>query len=119
MAKRQDTQKGGAGVWVLAVLADGPQHGYALAREIEQRSGAALKPGEGTLYPALRALEGDCFIAGEWQIQPAGPARKVYALTESGRAELEKQTQAWHEYARAVGGILGGKLGGKVHEQTA
>ena len=109
MAKRSDTQKGGTGVWVLAVLADGPQHGYALAREIEQRSGNALKPGEGTLYPALRALEGDGHVSGEWQIQPVGPARKVYSLTASGRAELAKQTQAWHDYARAVGGILGGQ----------
>jgi PadR family transcriptional regulator PadR len=109
MAKRQETQKGGTTVWVLAVLADGPQHGYALAREIEQRSGSALKPGEGTLYPALRALEGDGHIAGAWEIQPSGPARKVYSLTEQGRAELAKQAQAWHDYARAVSGILGGQ----------
>ncbi len=109
MAKRQDTQKGGTAVWVLAVLADGTRHGYAIAREIEQRSGSALKPGEGTLYPALRALEQDGHITGEWEIQPSGPARKVYSLTEQGRAELAKQARAWHEYARAVGGILGGQ----------
>jgi len=99
MAKRQDTQKGGTGVWVLAVLAGGPQHGYALA----------LKPGEGTLYPALRALEGEGYITGAWEIQPSGPARKVYSLTEQGRGELAKQAQAWHDYARAVSGILGGQ----------
>ena len=109
MAKRQETQKGGTTVWVLAVLADGPRHGYALAREIEQRSGSALKPGEGTLYPALRALEGEGHISGAWEIQPSGPARKVYSLTEQGRAELTKQAQAWHNYARAVSGILGGQ----------
>ena len=109
MARRQDTQKGGTTVWILAVLADGPQHGYAIARAIETRSGSALKPGEGTLYPALRGLEGDGQIVGEWELQPVGPARKVYTLTDKGRAELAKQTQAWHEYARAVGGILGGQ----------
>jgi PadR family transcriptional regulator PadR len=109
MAKKQDQQKGGTPIWVLAVLADGPQHGYALAREIEQRSGSALKPGEGTLYPALRGLEQDGHIAGAWEIQPSGPARKVYSLTEGGRAELAKQARAWQEYARAVNGILGGQ----------
>lgn len=109
MAKKQDSQKGGTAVWVLAVLADGPQHGYAIAREIEQRSGSALRPGEGTLYPALRALEGDGHIAGEWEIQPSGPARKVYSVTDQGRAELAKQTRAWQEYARAVNGIMGGQ----------
>ena len=114
MAKRQDTQKGGTGVWVLAVLAGGPQHGYALAREIEQRSGSALKPGEGTLYPALRALEGEGYITGAWEIQPSGPARKVYSLTDQGRGELAKQVQAWHDYARAVSGILGGQPDGQT-----
>jgi DNA-binding PadR family transcriptional regulator len=109
MARKHDAQKGGTSVWVLAVLADGPQHGYAIAREIEQRSGSALKPGEGTLYPALRGLEGDGFVQGVWEIQPSGPARKVYSLTEQGRAELTKQAQAWRDYARAVGGILGGQ----------
>ena len=116
MAKRQDTQKGGTTVWVLAVLADGPQHGYALAREIEQRSGSALKPGEGTLYPALRALEGDGHITR----RVGNPAERprpegLFADRAGPRRELAKQAQAWRDYARAVGGILGGQ----PDEQTA
>jgi len=57
----------------------------------------------------LRALEQDGYITGAWEIQPSGPARKVYSLTEQGRVELVKQARAWQEYARAVNGILGGQ----------
>src|ERR1043166_3679889 len=50
--------KGNTPTLVLAVLKDQPLHGYGIAREIERRSDNALKFKEGTLYPALHALEG-------------------------------------------------------------
>src|SRR5919198_721815 len=78
---RMDTErellKGNTPTLVLAVLRDGPRHGYAIAREIERRSRDALKCKEGTLYPALHALEQQGLIAGEWREEKGGRQRKV------------------------------------------
>ncbi len=93
---------------ILGVLSDAPRHGYAIAREIERRSEAALRPGEGALYPALRGLEGDGFIEGRWEPAAGGPARKIYALTPGGTRELQKRTHSWHQYVQAVDRVMGG-----------
>ena len=54
---KRDLFKGDLPILILAVLGDAPCHGYAIAREIERRSGGELGAREGALYPALRALE--------------------------------------------------------------
>jgi PadR family transcriptional regulator PadR len=100
---------------ILAVLATGPLHGYAIAREVERRSADALSMGEGILYPSLRNLEEDGLIVGSWQPQPSGPARKIYALTEDGRQEMLKRVQAWEKQTAAIRSVLGRTL----HEQSA
>lgn len=92
----------------MAVLEQGPCHGYAIAREIERQSGQLFNLREGKLYPMLRVLEQDGFIEGHWDTQVNGPARKVYALTPAGRGELAKSRQAWKSYADGVWNILGG-----------
>jgi PadR family transcriptional regulator PadR len=100
--------RGNTPTLILAVLAHGPSHGYAIAREIERRSREALRLGEGSLYPALRALEADGLVTSEWQPQGSGPARRVYALTEAGRADLARRTCSWRDFARALDDVLGG-----------
>lgn len=91
---------------VLAVLAQGSCHGYAIAREVERRSNDILRLKEGSLYPALRGLEQDGFIEGSWEVQPSGPARKVYRITASGHAELSKRKQEWRAYETAFNELL-------------
>jgi PadR family transcriptional regulator PadR len=100
--------KGNTPTLVLAVLRDGPLHGYGIAREIERRSENALQCKEGTLYPALHALERDGLIAGEWRQEPGERDRKVYALTPAGRAALEQRARTWTEFATAIHRVLGG-----------
>lgn len=96
---------------ILAVLKVGPLHGYAIAREIERRSDNVLTCQEGILYPALRALENDELIVGEWEIQASGPARKIYTLTPKGKKDLEQRTQAWQKLNTAMSRVLGGNDG--------
>ena len=108
---RRDLPKNDIPLLILSALADGDRHGYAIAREIERSSAGALTLREGSLYPALRVLEQDGYIAGNWEIQPVGPARKVYSLTESGQVERAKRAQEWRQYADFVGNILGRKHG--------
>ncbi|HZO89349.1 MAG TPA: PadR family transcriptional regulator [Chthonomonadaceae bacterium] len=100
--------KGHTPTLLLAVLRDGPLHGYAIAREIERRSKEALRLGEGSLYPALRTLEQEGLIISRWETQPAGPARKVYALTETGAAELIKRMRSWRDFVQAIEDVIGG-----------
>lgn len=102
----RDLPKNDIPLLVLAVLADGARHGYAIAREIERRSENALTLREGSLYPALRVLEQDGYIAGDWEIPASGPAKKVYSLTDAGRAELAERARTWERYANTVGAIL-------------
>lgn len=94
----RDVMKGDLPLLILTALSESPTHGYVLARRIEQCSENALKMREGSLYPALRQLEQDGQIVGEWQVQPSGPARKVYKLTAKGQAELSRQNQEWDDY---------------------
>ena len=107
--------KGNTPTMILAVLGDGPLHGYAIARRIEERSGNALKFKEGTLYPALHALERQGFVASHWETAGSGPARKVYTLTAAGHAELARRTATWRQFSTAINDVIGGNL----HEQTA
>ena len=101
--------KGDIPVLILTVLSQSACHGYAIAREIERQSGCGLTLREGSLYPALRVLEQEGFVEGNWEIQSSGPARKVYHITETGQAELAKRTQMWQQYAEMIGRILGEK----------
>lgn len=100
--------KGNTPTLVLAVLKDAPLHGYGIAREIELRSGSALRFKEGTLYPALHSLERDGLIAGAWQQQPNARQRKVYTITPAGLAALERHTRTWTAFASAVQRVIQG-----------
>lgn len=93
---------------VLAVLSEGSCHGYAIAREVERRSRNIFRLREGSLYPALRTLEQEELIEGQWETPASGPARKVYLITPAGRAELSKRAQEWANYKEAINGFLGG-----------
>ncbi|MBA3468506.1 MAG: PadR family transcriptional regulator [Herpetosiphonaceae bacterium] len=105
MAK--ELPRGDVATLILAVLANGPAHGYAIARSIEEKSAQALQLREGTLYPALRVLEQQACIESAWDVQERGPARKVYTLTEAGRSELTQRVAAWDVYANAIAAVLG------------
>jgi PadR family transcriptional regulator PadR len=104
----REVSKGDIGSLILAVLSSGKCHGYALAREVERRSADVLTMREGSLYPALRVLEADGLIVGEWEAGTSGPSRRVYSITSKGEAELQKRGREWRAYVDAVGSILGG-----------
>src|SRR5215216_5341696 len=97
----RSVNKGDVPILVMAVLAEAPCHGYAIAREIERRSGQGLGIKEGTLYPALRVLEQEGLVEGQWETPESGPARKVYSLTAAGRGELAQRARSWRHYIQA------------------
>jgi DNA-binding PadR family transcriptional regulator len=73
------------GFLVLASLADGPKHGYAMISDIRRFSGTVLEPG--TLYGALARLE----KAGWITALPAADRRRPYELTPAGETALRSQ----------------------------
>ena len=109
---QRELLKGSTPSLLLAILADGPRHGYAIAREIERRTDRALRLGEGSLYPALLALEQDGFVTSRWETAPAGSggatSRKVYTITPAGLAELTRRTQDWRRFVASIERVLGG-----------
>jgi PadR family transcriptional regulator PadR len=104
---QRELLKGNVPALILAVLSDGGLHGYAIAREIERRSGGILEWKEGTLYPALHALEKDGLIEAQWENNERGPSRKVYALTQEGKNDLKRRSAMWSQFSRAVNDVLG------------
>lgn len=91
---------------VLAVLRDGPCHGYELAKEVERRSRVVVQFNDGTLYPLLHALEAEGLIVSEWSSEHGDRPRRVYSLTEAGVADLERRVREWSEFRAAVDGVL-------------
>ena len=117
MDNERELLKGNTPTLILAVLRDWSAHGYAIARAIERRSGDALRCKEGTLYPALQALERDGLIAGEWQRVAGARERKVYTVTPAGLAALADRMAVWARFAGAVQRVIaGGEHGTAEHE---
>ena len=73
----------------------GPQHGYGIARRIEQTSGDLLSINQGTLYPVLLRLEQEGSIEAEWGVSDNNRKAKFYRLTKVGRKLLESETRQW------------------------
>ena len=82
---------------VLALLAEGPQHGYQLIRAFTEKSGEAYAPSPGVLYPLLSLLA-DMGLAEEIA---GGGARRSFSLTDAGKAEIEaKKAETDAAFAR-------------------
>jgi len=90
---------------ILAVVATGPAHGYAVIEELKQRSGGAFALPEGTVYPALHRLERAGLLASDWS-DAAGRRRRVYRLTRSGKRELGLRKDEWRQFSTAVEAVL-------------
>jgi PadR family transcriptional regulator PadR len=89
---------GTLGLMVLKTLeALGPLHGYRIARRMEQISGDQFALNQGTLYPALLKLQQAGWITANWARSDSGRRVKVYALTKSGRRQLQAEEAAWEQ----------------------
>jgi PadR family transcriptional regulator, regulatory protein PadR len=100
--------KGHLDMIVLAALASGPAHGYAVIEEIRRRSGEAFNLPEGTVYPVLHRLEQAGLLASRWVTAESGRKRRVYALTKPGSQALAEQRAVWKHFSAAIGGLLAG-----------
>ena len=107
MGEKPEVWQGTLALMVLRTLETmGPQHGYGLARRIEQTSGDVLALNYGTLYPALLKLEQEGFIRSQWGTSENNRRAKFYELTKAGVGQLRKASEEWKQATEIVGRFL-------------
>ena len=98
MKEKPDVLQGTLALMVLKTLdVLGPQHGWGIARRIEQISGDLLDVNQGTLYPLLLKLEHDGSIASDWGASENNRRARFYRLTKAGRKQLQSETRDWEQ----------------------
>jgi transcriptional regulator len=98
MGEKSEVWQGTLALMALRTLeAMGPQHGYGLARRIEQTSGDRLQLNYGTLYPALLKLEQEGFIRSCWGVSDNNRRAKFYELTKAGHRHVGKAAAEWEQ----------------------
>jgi PadR family transcriptional regulator, regulatory protein PadR len=103
MKEKPDVLQGTLALMVLKTLdVLGPQHGYGIARRIEQISGDLLAVNQGTLYPLLLKLEHEGSIASEWGASENNRRARFYRLTGAGRKQLQAETREWEQTAAII-----------------
>ena len=91
---------------ILRTLSTGPNHGFGIARRIQQVSREVLKVEEGSLYPALHRMEVAGWIDAEWDVTENNRQAKYYRLTRLGRKQLDRETARWSSIADAIAAVL-------------
>ena len=92
---------------VLKTLeAMGPQHGFGIARRIEQISEDALRVNQGTIYLCLVRLVQKRWVAASWGTSENNRKAKFYSITKAGRKQLEAETRSWERVAGTIGRML-------------
>jgi transcriptional regulator len=84
----------------------GPQHGFGLARRIEQVSEDVLRLNEGTVYTSLLRLQQQQWIASRWGVSENNRKAKFYSITRRGVKQLARETDDWQRIAGVIGRIL-------------
>jgi DNA-binding PadR family transcriptional regulator len=91
---------------ILRLLDEKPRHGYEIIKELEDRFGGAYSPSPGTVYPTLTMLED----LGYAQATVEEGGRKIYAITDAGRAYLAEHSETvdgiFERVSRFVEGFL-------------
>jgi PadR family transcriptional regulator PadR len=98
--------KGHLDLLLLAVISEGPAHGYAVIEALRQRSDGVFDLPEGTIYPALHRLESQGLLRSRWK-EDLPRRRRVYELTSKGRQALSKRQEEWREFSKAINATAG------------
>jgi transcriptional regulator len=104
---RSDVLQGTLDLMVLKTLETmGPQHGYGIARRIEQVSGDSLRLNQGTIYPALLRLQQRGWIKAEWGVSESNRRAKYYSLSRIGRNRIQEEAKNWERIAATMARFL-------------
>ena len=105
--RRSEILQGTLDLMVLKTLdAMGPLHGFGLARRIEQIAEEALQVNQGTIYLCLVRLVQKGWISASWGTSDNNRKAKFYAITRSGRRQLEAEARNWERVSGVIGRLL-------------
>jgi transcriptional regulator len=102
----RDALQGTVDLLILKTLARGSQHGYGITCCILAASQNQLRVEEGSLYPALRRMEADGLIKGEWKASDNNRRARYYRLTKAGERRLTDAVERWRQHTAAVSTFL-------------
>jgi PadR family transcriptional regulator, regulatory protein PadR len=106
-AEKSEVLQGTLDLMILKTLhALGPQHGFGIARRIEQVSEQALKLNEGTVYTSLLRLQQQRWIDSNWGVSENNRKAKFYSITRRGLKQLATETENWERISGIIGRVL-------------
>jgi DNA-binding PadR family transcriptional regulator len=94
-------RRGAIRAGILLVLAEAPGHGYEVMNELSERSGGMWRPSPGSVYPTLQQLEDEGLVRAE-EVE----GKRVFSLTDAGRAEAAKLAEGGAPWDMVQGGRL-------------
>jgi PadR family transcriptional regulator, regulatory protein PadR len=106
MSPSGDVLQGTLDLLILKTLALEPMHGWGIAQRIQQSTKDVLQIQQGSLYPALYRLERKKWIKAQWGASENNRRAKFYAITASGRQQMEKEAEQWERLSSAVALIV-------------
>jgi len=106
MAQKSGLVQGTLDMLVLRVLSRGEFHGWGITQKLEQLSKNALRVEEGSLYPALYRMEEKGWLQSEWKLTDKGQRAKFYALTRTGRKQLEAEKESWGRLTGIIAQVM-------------
>lgn len=107
MAEKSEVLQGTLDLMILKTLhALGPQHGFGIARRIEQVSEDVLKLNEGTVYTSLLRLQQQGWIAAKWGVSENNRKARFYSITKTGHMQLAIETENWERISGVIALVL-------------
>jgi DNA-binding PadR family transcriptional regulator len=88
---------------LLLRLVEEQAHGYSLMEGIDELVGGQVCVDPGSVYRLLRSMEEAGCVVSSWQPGPAGPSRRIYAITDDGRAALAEASSYLDRRAQMLG----------------
>jgi len=101
-----DVIQGTLDMLILKTLSLEPMHGFGIARRIEQTTQNVFKVNPGSLLTALQRLERNGWLDADWQVTENSRRAKVYRLTQTGKKQLQNETEDWRRRSAAIARLL-------------
>ena len=104
---KSEVLQGTLDLMILKTLhALGPQHGFGIARRIEQVSQDVLILNEGTVYTSLLRLQQQGWIGAKWGVSENNRKARYYSITKAGLKQLAIETENWERISGVMARVL-------------